>query len=284
MIRLLAGDLRLTVLDAGTLWLDGGAMFGVVPKPLWSRERPPDEANRIRLGMNVLLVDDGRERILVDTGAGTDWDPKPKSIYRLEPKGAAEILAPAGLTPDDVDLVVCSHLHFDHAGGNTRRSATGAWVPAFPNATYVVQRGELEFARWRNERIRASYVADHFEPLVAEGRVRFVEGEVSPRPRLSLRLAPGHTPWMQVPVIDAGERKVAFLADLVPTASHLPYPWVMGYDVEPLRTLESKRRLLPEAHREGWIVVFEHDRDRPAAVLRERDGRLVAAPLESVEA
>lgn len=284
MIRLVVGDLRLTILDAGTLWLDGGAMFGVVPKALWSKLRPPDEGNRICLGMNVLLVEDGRQRILVDTGAGTKWDPKQSAIYRLEPKPPHEILAQAGLRVDDVDVVVNSHLHFDHAGGNTIRGDDGSIRAAFPNATYVFQRGELEFARWDNERIRASYMAENYEPLVAEGRVRLVDGETTFGRHLSLRLGPGHTPHMQVPVVVTRERSVAFLADLVPTASHVPYPYVMGYDVEPLATLASKKRLLPEAHRERWWVVFEHDADLPVARLEERSGRLVAAPAQEVEA
>ena len=271
------GGVRATVLDAGRIWLDGGAMFGVVPRTLWSREREPDESNRIELAMNVVLLDDGHRRILIDTGAGVDWAEKDRAIYRLGPRSAAELLAPAGVTPRDVDVVVCSHLHFDHAGGNTEHDAGGGRVAAFPEARYVMQRGELEFARNLNERTRASYHADSFEPLLAESdRVEIVDGDHRPCPWLALRIAPGHTPFHQIAVIEGGARTLAFLADLVPTASHLRYPWIMGYDVEPLATLASKKRVLAEAVRERWMVVFQHDARRAVAELIEEGGRIAA--------
>lgn len=283
MIRFTSGEVRLSVLPAGSLWLDGGAMFGVVPKPLWSKFRTPDERNRIRLGMNVLLVEDGRRVLLVDNGAGTKWDAKQREIYGLATMSPEEILAPAGLAPADVDVVLDSHLHFDHAGGNTSLDGRGHPVPAFPNARYVVQRGELEFARLDNERIRASYERANFEPIAAAGLFDLLDGETRVDERVEVLLAPGHTPFLQVPVVRTGEHVVAFLADLVPTTSHVPYPWIMGYDVEPLRTLASKKRILPRAAREGWRLVFEHDADHPLCVLEERAGRLQAVPV-SVEA
>lgn len=276
------GDVRVTILDAGSLWLDGGAMFGVVPKALWARERVPDDANRIELGMNVALVEDGRTRTLIDTGAGTTWTDKARSNYKLDPKKASEIVAQAGLRPEDIDRVVVSHLHFDHAGGNTERRQDGALAAAFPEAEYVMQRGEIELARRDNERIRASYVGEHFEPLLADsGRVRILDGDGPIAPGLEARLAPGHTPHMQVVLVNGGRRTLAFLSDLVPTASHLRYPYIMGYDLEPLTTLATKKRILPEAVREGWFVVFEHDRVTPLAVLRDEDGNVVAHPVES---
>jgi glyoxylase-like metal-dependent hydrolase (beta-lactamase superfamily II) len=280
LVRFLRGDLRITLLGAGSLKLDGGAMFGVVPRPLWEKERPPDERNRIRLGMNLLLIEDGTRRVLLDTGAGTKWDAKQRDIYGLEPKSAAEILAPAGISPEQIDLVVNTHLHFDHAGGNTERNARGEVVAAFPNAKYVVQRGEIETARSANERTRASYLPENYEPLLAEGRLEPVDGTVRIGAGVELRPAPGHTPHMQIPVLVTPEGTVAFLADLVPTASHVPYPYVMGYDLEPLVTLATKRRILPEAARDGWLLVFEHDEEMPAATLEEKDGRLRARAAE----
>jgi glyoxylase-like metal-dependent hydrolase (beta-lactamase superfamily II) len=276
LLRFVRGDLQITLLDAGSLKLDGGAMFGIVPRPLWEKERAPDERNRIRLGMNLLLVEDGKRRVLVDTGAGTKWDAKQRDIYGLEPKSAAEILAPAGLAPEQIDLVVNTHLHFDHAGGNTERNERGELVAAFPNARYVVQRGEIETARSPNDRTRASYLPENYEPLLAEGRFDPVEGTVRIAAGVELRPAPGHTPHMQIPVLVTPEGSVAFLADLVPTASHVPYPYVMGYDLEPLVTLATKRRILPQAAREGWLLVFEHDGEMPVATLEEKDGRLRA--------
>jgi glyoxylase-like metal-dependent hydrolase (beta-lactamase superfamily II) len=279
VIRFDSGDVRLTILSAGSLWLDGGAMFGVVPKPLWSKQRRPDDRNRIPLAMNVLLVEDGDTVTLVDNGAGTKWDAKGRDIYGFALKSPAEILEPAGLTPDDVDVVLDTHLHFDHAGGNTVFDASGKPVPAFPNARYVVQRGELEFARQDNERIRASYERANFDPVEAAGRFDLLEGEARVGERIEVLLAPGHTPFLHVPVVRTGEHTVAFLADLVPTASHVPYAWIMGYDVEPLRTLASKKRILPMAARERWRVVFEHDLDLPLATLEETGGKLRAVPV-----
>jgi glyoxylase-like metal-dependent hydrolase (beta-lactamase superfamily II) len=283
VIRFDSGDLRLTILSAGTLWLDGGAMFGVVPKTLWGKLRRPDERNRIRLAMNVLLVDDGTKRTLIDNGAGTKWDAKHRDIYGLAVPSAEEMLRPAGLTPADIDVVLDSHLHFDHAGGNTVKDADGRVIPAFPNARYVVQRGEIDFARTDNERIRASYVRDDFEPVAALGMFEFVEGDARVDARIDVLLAPGHTPFLHVPVIRTGEHTIAFLADLVPTTSHVPFSYIMGYDLEPLRTLESKKRILGLAFREGWRLVFEHDDDVPLGVLHDDGGRLRAVPC-AVEA
>jgi len=280
LIRFLRGDLQVSLLDAGAFWLDGGAMFGVVPRPIWEKERTPDTRNRIRLGMNVVLIEDGHRRILVDTGAGTKWDPKYREIYGLSPRSPAEFLAPAGLAPGQIDLVVNTHLHFDHAGGNTERNSRGEVVPSFPNARYVVQRGDLETARAGSERTRASYLPENFEPLLAEDRFELIDGPVMMGPGLELRPAPGHTPHMQILLNATPEGKLAFLADLVPTASHIPYPWVMGYDQEPLVTLATKRAILPDAAREGWVLLFEHDDVMPAATLEEKDGRLHARPVE----
>jgi len=278
VIRFVSGGLRLTVLSAGTLRLDGGAMFGVVPKTMWAKLRTPDEKNRIRLGMNVLLVEDGDKRTLIDNGAGTKWDAKQRDIYAFEALSPADLLEPSGLKPDDIDVVLDSHLHFDHAGGNTSFDSEGRVVPSFPNARYVVQKGELDFARSDNERIRASYIRDNFEPVATAGLFDFVEGDAKVDDRIDVLLAPGHTPYLHVPVVRTGEHTIAFLADLVPTASHVPFPYIMGYDLEPLRTLESKKRILGRAAREGWRLVFEHDHEMPLGVLREEAGKLRATP------
>jgi glyoxylase-like metal-dependent hydrolase (beta-lactamase superfamily II) len=234
--------------------------------------------------MNVMLVDDGRTRTLVDSGAGSKWDARGRDIYGLEPREPEEFLAPAGLRPEAIDRVVSSHLHFDHAGGNTVRREDGSLRPAFPGAEYVVQKGELDFARLDNERIRASYFAENYEPLAAEsGRLRLVEGDVALGGGVRVCVAPGHTPHLQAVLVEAGGRTLAFVSDLVPTASHVSYPWIMGYDLDPLATLASKKRILARAAREGWLLVFPHDARLPVAVLEEAKGKLRARPA-SVEA
>ncbi len=280
MIRFCWGELQLTVLDAGEIWLDGGAMFGVVPKPLWERQRVPDSANRIRLGLNLLLIEDGQRRTLVDTGAGTKWDDKGEEIYGIRSKSASELLAPAGLVPDQIDRVINTHLHFDHAGGNTVIGAAGDLVATYPNAEYVVQRGELETARLQNERIRASYLPENFEPLAEAGCLRLVDGVTDLEPFLRLEPVPGHTPHMQMVLVSTTEGTVAFPADLVPTATHVRYPYIMAYDLEPLETLRTKKQIFPRAVEDRWRVIFEHDADLPLATLVDSVGRLVPRAVE----
>lgn len=279
MVRFQLGELQLTVLEAGSFWLDGGSMFGVVPRPLWERQRSPDEKNRIRLALNVLLVDDGRRLTLVDTGAGTKMSEKSRKIYGLDLLAADEMLAPAGVGAERIDRVVNTHLHFDHAGGNTVREESGELRPAFPAAEYLFQRVEVETARRDNEKIRAAYAPDDFEPLFSEPeRVRLLDGEADLGAGVSVVPAPGHTPGMQMVLVRTREGIVAFPSDLVPTASHVPYPWIMAFDLDPLTTLATKKRWLPRAAAEHWTILFQHDRDCPLATLEERDGRLRARP------
>ncbi|MCP3979898.1 MAG: MBL fold metallo-hydrolase [bacterium] len=282
MMRFTIGDHRFTLLDAGSLWLDGGAMFGVVPRTLWERQRRPDERNRIRLATNVLLIEDGKTRTLVDTGSGLDWDEKSRGIYGIEARTAEEMLEPAGLRPAQIDRVLNTHLHFDHAGGNTFRDSSGTVRAAFPNARYVVQRGELETARSGNERSRASYRRDDFEPLAEEAdRLWLIDGDTDLGGGVSTEVAAGHTPHMQIVKVETGAGTVAFMADLFPTASHVPYAWIMAYDLEPLVTLETRKRIVPRAVREEWRVVFEHDDTSPIATLVEAEtGRPTARPYQ----
>lgn len=281
MIRFEWGDLQLTVIPSGVVWMDGGGMFGIVPKPLWEKQREPDESNRIALAMNLLLIEDGKTRTLVDTGAGDKAGDKFRRIHRLESKDATSTLAPVGLTPDQIDQVICTHLHFDHAGGNTERAPDGTLRPAFPNATYVVQQAEIEIARQQdNERVRAGFPTENFEPLAAEDRLRIVEGEVALSDSVRLLPAPGHTPGMQLVVVRTAQGTLAHMADLLPTASHVPYPWIMAFDLEPLTTLKTKKRILPQAVAEGWHLLLEHDTRTPLIKLEEQDGRLRPRPIE----
>lgn len=274
------GGLRCHTLEAGLQRLDGGAMFGVVPRPLWERRIPPDARNRIPLAMRCLLIEHPDGLVLVDTGAGNKDEEKFREIYGLENAGSTgatqleDALAHAGFHPGDVTRVINTHLHFDHAGGNTRAGATGP-VISFPNATYVVQRGELEFARHTNERTRASYLPPNFEPIAQAGRWQLLEGDVEVLPGISVRVTPGHVPWHQVVLVTDQGETAAFVGDLLATAAHLPLPWIMGYDLEPLRTLESKRRFLADALDGQWRLVFEHDAQVAWGWL-ERDGKGLA--------
>jgi len=281
VVRFQLGELQLTVLEAGGFWLDGGSMFGVVPRPLWERQRRPDERNRIRLALNVLLVDDGQKRTLVDTGAGTKLSAKSREIYGLERLTADEMLAPAGLTAEKIDRVVNTHLHFDHAGGNTVRDDSGELRAAFPSAEYLVQRMEVETARRDNEKIRAAYAPEDFEPLFSEPeRVRLLDGKTDLGAGVSVVPAPGHTPGMQMVLVGTREGHVAFPSDLVPTASHVPYAWIMAFDLDPLTTLATKKRWLAQAAAEHWTILFQHDDECPLATLEESEGRLRSRPWD----
>jgi glyoxylase-like metal-dependent hydrolase (beta-lactamase superfamily II) len=260
------GDFRIHALHAGGQRLDGGAMFGVVPKPLWEKRIPADERNRIPLALRCLLVETGDALVLIDNGVGNKEDAKFLDIYGIENASAAgrptrleDALAEAGFGPDDVDVVIDSHLHFDHAGGNTISDGDGGVRLAFPRARYVAQAGEYEYAHLRNERIRASYLPHNFDPVAAAGRLELVHGEHEVLPGIRLLPTPGHTPHHQSVLLESAGARACFLADVIPTAAHLPLAWIMGYDVEPLVTLETKRWLLERARREEWLLVFEHD-------------------------
>ena len=275
------GSLRVHALQAGLQQLDGGAMFGVVPKNLWERKIPADERNRIPLGMRCLLIEHPDALVLVDTGVGDKETEKFRTIYGIEnaPLGAAgptqleSALADAGFAPSDVDVVVNTHLHFDHAGGNTRRGEDGEPVLSFPNARYVVRRGEWDWAHHRNERTSASYFSHNYDPVQAAGRLELVDDDRELLPGVSLRHTPGHTPHHQAVLVESGSDRLFYPADLAPTAAHVPLPWIMGYDVEPLVTLETKRRFWGRAVAEGWTVMFEHDATNAfGRIVREGQG------------
>jgi glyoxylase-like metal-dependent hydrolase (beta-lactamase superfamily II) len=265
------GRLRVHALQAGGQRLDGGAMFGVVPKPLWEKRIPADERNRIALGMRCLLIEHPEGLVLLDTGVGDKENAKFIDIYGIENvvQGHRTMLdaalAAAGFSAGDVRYVINTHLHFDHAGGNTVLAAgeeagpAARAVPAFPNARYFVHRGEHRYAMNTNERTAASYFPRNWEPLRESGQLTLAESDVELVPGIRYRATPGHTPNHQSIVVDAGGETAVFLGDVCPTAAHVPLPWIMGYDVEPLVTLESKRALWKEAVAGGWLLVFEHD-------------------------
>lgn len=236
-------------------------MFGVVPKPLWERRIPPDARNRIPLALRCLLVEHDDGLVLIDTGIGNKENDKFRDIYGVENAGQGgrtkleDALRELGHGPEDVRWVINTHLHFDHAGGDTWRDPNGKVAPAFPRARYVVQRRELDFARKTNERTAASYLAHSFETVPFE----LIDGETQVLPGIRALPTPGHVPYHQSLLIESGGERACFLADLVPTSAHLPLPWIMGYDLEPLVTLETRRRLYQRAEAEQWLLVFEHD-------------------------
>ena len=259
------GRLTIHAIQAGGQRLDGGAMFGVVPKPLWERRIKADERNRIQLGMRCLVVEHPAGPIVIDTGAGNKEDAKFLDIYGIENEGAdgrtalEDGLREIGLDSADVTMVINTHLHFDHAGGNTYADADGAIRLTFPNARYLVQKGEFRYATHPNERTGASYFARNYVPIQDAGQLDLVDGEKEVAPGIRLMPTPGHTPHHQSILIDGGDDRAIYLGDLVPTQWHLPLPWIMGYDVEPLVTLESKRSILARVAAEHWLAIFEHD-------------------------
>ena len=242
--------------------LDGGAMFGVVPKPLWQRRIPADERNRIPLALRCLLVETSDTLVLIDNGVGNKENEKFREIYGIENEGSPTRLEDAlrnvGFEPNDVEIMIDTHLHFDHAGGNTQLR-DGTLQLSFPRARYFVQKGEWEYAHWKNERIQASYLPHNFDPVFSAGRFELLEGDCEIVPGIRVLRTPGHTPHHQSVVIHSEDETAIFLADIMPTSAHLPLPWIMAYDVEPLVSLETKRSLLARARQENWLLIFEHD-------------------------
>jgi methylmalonyl-CoA epimerase len=267
------GNFELVSLSDGFFHLDGGAMFGVVPRTLWEKRLPPDERNRITMGLRPLLVR-GDRPILIDAGCGDKMDAKSADIYGLEREYHLDhSLAEAGLSAEDIDIVVASHLHFDHAGGFTRREADGRVVPRFPRARYIAHRDEWEDATHPHERNRASYLADDFVPLQEAGVLELVGDDFEIVPGIRYRRSGGHTRHHQVVMIESGGRTAVFTADMFPTSAHAPNPWIMGYDLYPMDTLAFKRAFAREAIEREYLIFFEHDPSMAAGVFREQDGK-----------
>jgi glyoxylase-like metal-dependent hydrolase (beta-lactamase superfamily II) len=273
------GDLEFHILRDGQMLLDGGAMFGVIPKTIWEKRMPADGRNRIALCMNILLIKVGGKRILVETGAGDKMNAKLRDIYGLDGPGLVGQLREYGLAPEDIDIVIDTHLHFDHCGGNTRAEKDQI-LPTFPNAQYVVQKAEFEHALNPTERDRASYFPENYLPLQQSGKFSLIEGDQTIVPGVEVIRVPGHTANMQCVKLTGGGKTAFLFADLVPTAAHLPLPWIMGYDLYPMTTLENKKKWIPQVVREGWLALFSHDPKVQAAYLRERDGQWGTEPLK----
>ena len=267
------GDFELVTLSDGFIHLDGGAMFGTVPRTMWQKRLPPDDANRIPLGMRPLIVR-GEQTLLIDAGCGDKMDAKNAAIYGLD-RGyhLDHSLAEAGLAADDIDIVLASHLHFDHVGGFTARARDGAIVPRFPKARYVAHRGEWHDATHPHERNRASYLQENFVPLQDAGVLTLVDDGTEIMPGVRFRHSGGHTPHHQVVMIESGGRTAVYTADMYPTTAHIPDPWIMGYDLHPMDTLAFKRAFATEAVEKDYLLFFEHEPSLAAGYLREKDGK-----------
>src|SRR5512145_486306 len=253
------GEWDIQIVSGGPFRLDGGAMFGTVPKVVWNPLLPADEQNRIPMATNCLLLRRPGQVVLVDAGNGDKEDAVFRDRFQLEDPGALETnLGRLGVAPGDVDLLVLSHLHFDHAGGATRLDADGEAVPRFPNARAVVQKLELADARQPNLRVRASYLPWNWEPLAAAGRLETLDGSAELLPGLSVRLAPGHMPGLQIVVIEGEGRKLIYPADLIPTSRHIQPAWVMGYDLDVVACIHERLKLLEEITGTEAVLVFEH--------------------------
>ena len=267
------GDFELISLSDGAFRLDGGAMFGSVPKVLWDRRAPADDRNRIAMGLRPLLVRTGRHTVLIDAGVGDKMGSKEVDIYAIDRSDTLDrSLARAGFEPADIDIVIATHLHFDHAGGFTCRE-NGVVKPHFARARYIVRRGEWDDATHPHERSRASYLDDDFLPIAEAGQLEMIDADGDVLPGISVQRTGGHNLHHQIVRITSGGRTAVFTADMIPTTAHIDDPWVMGYDLYPMDTLAFKRTFIREAIEREYVIFFEHDPVIAAGIIRETDGR-----------
>jgi len=282
--RIRVGDFEIIRLLDGTFRVDGGAMFGVVPRTLWAAKAAPDRENRITLALNCYLVRTPGATVLLDTGVGPDVGRRYIDFYSFDRRpGLFESLAELGLGPDDIDVVVNSHLHFDHCGGNTVRSGRGAWAPAFPKASYVVQRGEWERALHPVERDKPSYMPVRLKPLAESGRLALIDGDGPIVPGLETVVLAGHTAFHQGVRVSSGEKTFFYAADAVPTAAHVDLDYIMSFDLYPVETFDAKKALLARAEGAAWILGFSHDLETPFGVLKRKGNRLDVVPVGRAE-
>ncbi len=277
--RAAVGDFELTVLTDGGLVLDGGAMFGVIPKPLWEKRMAADSLNRISLGTNTVVVRDGKRTVVIETGIGNKLTAKARELYQAK-ELLPQAFAAAGIRLEEVDVVINSHLHFDHCGWNTTLHADGSVEPTFPNAQYYAHRGEVEHGRLQLERDGVSYMADNYEPLLATGQMTLLDGPQEILPGISVDVYPGHTAQMMAVKVVSGGCTACYISDLIPTSAHLDLTWGMGYDLDPMRVIAERKRFYARAIPEQWLVLFTHDHKTPFGTigLNER-GRPGVQPM-----
>jgi len=282
MQRANLGDFELTVVSDGTYFLDGGAFFGVVPKTLWSKKVTADDQNRLDAGLNSLLIRTGDKNILVETGIGNKLPERLVQIFK-QPAKLLDNLHGAGVAPEDIDIVINTHLHFDHCGWNTVRRGAEI-LPTFPKAKYYAQRGEWEHGRLQLERDAISYMSPNYDPLIESGQMVLLDGDQEISPGISVKVIPGHTANMQAVMIESGgaseKKKACYISDLIPTSNHLDITWAMAFDLYPLQTIENRKKYYAQAIPEKWLTVFTHDDAKSwGYVERDERSRLVLAPL-----
>ena len=274
------GDIDLVFVSDGTMRLDGGALFGIVPKVIWNKLNPADRRNRVLIGLNCLLIRAVGKVILVDTGLGNKHPLRRRNIYAMKAGGLIKGLKALGLGPEDVDTVLLTHLHLDHAGGCTRRVHEDSVVPTFPKAQYLAQRKDWHEATHSNERSRASYVLEDLLPLEEARQLELLDGDTEVAQGVYIKHTGGHTVGHQMVYIEAGDQRVACLGDVLPTPHHLPLPYVASLDMYPNDTLEYKRRLLAQAEKERWLLAFSHSLTPRAGYLVRTEGKLSLDPRE----
>jgi len=276
--RLTIGGNELTILSDGTYELDGGAFFGVVPKVMWEKRVQPDSRNMLKVGTNSLLVRDGKRTVLIETGIGSKLSEKSVSIHKNQALLMKSFEA-AGVAPDEIDIVINTHLHFDHCGWNTVRKGD-KFVATFPKAKYYVQEKEWEHGRLQLERDAISYMSPNYDPLLESGQMVLLNGDLELLPGISVKVFPGHTANMQAVIVESGGKKACYISDLIPTSAHLDVTWVMAFDLYPLETIQSRKRYYAQAIPEKWLTVFTHDDQTPwGYVERGEKGKLGLAKL-----
>ncbi len=278
--RATLGDFELTICTDGTCLLDGGAMFGVVPKTMWEKRAPADAVNRILLGENTVIVRTGKHTVAIETGIGNKLSPKLQEIYGCQ-QLLPQSLQAAGVRPEEIDIVINSHLHFDHCGWNTTKTTSGEVIPTFPNARYFAHRGEVEHGHLQLERDRISYISDNYDPLIATGQMTLLEANQEIVPGISVEMYPGHTAQLMAIHIDSCGQRATYISDLIPTSAHLDTTWVMGYDLYPLTCIEERKRFYQRAIPEKWLVLFTHDHHTPMGYVTLNDkGKPMLMPME----